>query len=311
MKVGIDYGIIYAVYCIVSKKWYVGQTMHDLLWRKGKHYNAAAYRDGHFQNALRKYGKDCFIWIVVEDNISVPYHYENGKKVHDKTLLNVREKYWVDYYDSFHNGYNMTLGGDGTQAFNTKAINQYERDTLKFIRRFSSIVEAEQVTGISATNIIYCAKRKTTSAGGSIWCYDNEKPNTYISPTQKKPIAQYTLNGELINCYSGIKEAARETKILYTKIIRCLKGDRPSAGGFMWRYIIDGNIIEKIDPYKKKTNIDKRKKICQYTKDGVFIKQFDSCTEAAKEVGISNGKITLCANGKRPLAGGYGWAYAS
>lgn len=24
-----------------------------------------------------------------------------------------RERYWIQYYDSYHNGYNATLGGDG------------------------------------------------------------------------------------------------------------------------------------------------------------------------------------------------------
>ena len=28
-------------------------------------------------------------------------------------LLNEREKYWIEYYGSFKNGYNATLGGDG------------------------------------------------------------------------------------------------------------------------------------------------------------------------------------------------------
>ena len=28
--------------------------------------------------------------------------------------LNIREKYWIKYYDSFgNNGYNLTIGGDG------------------------------------------------------------------------------------------------------------------------------------------------------------------------------------------------------
>lgn len=28
-------------------------------------------------------------------------------------MLNEREIYWIKFYDSFFNGYNMTLGGDG------------------------------------------------------------------------------------------------------------------------------------------------------------------------------------------------------
>lgn len=28
-------------------------------------------------------------------------------------VVNDREIYWINYYDTYHNGYNATLGGDG------------------------------------------------------------------------------------------------------------------------------------------------------------------------------------------------------
>lgn len=47
----------------------------------------------------------------------------------DNSLLNEREVYWIKYYDSFNNGYNMTLGGDGrtliTPEFRQKIIELY------------------------------------------------------------------------------------------------------------------------------------------------------------------------------------------
>lgn len=32
--------------------------------------------------------------------------------------LDEREKYWIEYYDSYFNGYNSTLGGRATQLYN-------------------------------------------------------------------------------------------------------------------------------------------------------------------------------------------------
>ena len=52
--------------------------------------------------AIDKYGKHNFTKTILERDIV------------DYDLLKEREQYWIEYYDSYNNGYNMTLGGDGT-----------------------------------------------------------------------------------------------------------------------------------------------------------------------------------------------------
>ncbi|MEE6710063.1 NUMOD4 domain-containing protein [Lacticaseibacillus paracasei] len=42
---------------------------------------------------------------------------------------------------------------------------------------------------------------------------------------------------------------------------------------------------------------------------GITIKTFDSVSDAAKQVGIGNSKISEAANGKRKTAAGYRWRY--
>ena len=54
----------------------------------------------------------------------------------------------------------------------------------------------------------------------------------------------------------------------------------------------------------------KKKKVNQYTKDGVFIKQWDSPKDAADYLGISAFHIYSVCSGKRKKAGGYIWRYA-
>jgi len=31
--------------------------------------------------------------------------------------VNEREKYWIKFYDSYYNGYNATLGGEGRKEY--------------------------------------------------------------------------------------------------------------------------------------------------------------------------------------------------
>lgn len=49
--------------------------------------------------------------------------------------------------------------------------------------------------------------------------------------------------------------------------------------------------------------------IKQYTKEGEFIKEYDSVREASRELGIHFGNIVKCANKQRNVAGGYVWRF--
>lgn len=61
-------------------------------------------------------------------------------------------------------------------------------------------------------------------------------------------------------------------------------------------------IQRRLEKYKKKVN--------QYNKDGVFIKQWDSPKDAADCLGIDRFHIYHVCKGERRFAGGYIWRYA-
>lgn len=49
--------------------------------------------------------------------------------------------------------------------------------------------------------------------------------------------------------------------------------------------------------------------ILQFSKDGKFIKEWQSAQEARRQLGISQGNISACCKGKRKSASGYVWRY--
>ena len=51
-----------------------------------------------------------------------------------------------------------------------------------------------------------------------------------------KPILQFTLDGEFIAEYPSINEAKRQLCLNNSHICGVLKGERKSAGGFIWKY---------------------------------------------------------------------------
>jgi hypothetical protein len=53
-----------------------------------------------------------------------------------------------------------------------------------------------------------------------------------------------------------------------------------------------------------------RRKINQYTMDGIFVKQWPSISSASKSVNGSSGNITITCQGKNHYAYGYKWKYA-
>ena len=66
---------------------------------------------------------------------------------------------------------------------------------------------------------------------------------------------------------------------------------------------------------KYNTNYGTRNKkistpILQFTKQGEFIRIWESGTQAEKELGIDNSSISKCHKGKKKTCGGYRWYYA-
>lgn len=108
------------IYCITNKvnnKCYVGKTLDSVESRFKSHiYDSTkqAEKDRPLYAAFRKYGIESFDIETLEE---VPYE-----------KLNEREQYWIAEKNSFHNGYNATLGGDGKVLYDYEAIIQKFRD---------------------------------------------------------------------------------------------------------------------------------------------------------------------------------------
>lgn len=90
---------IYGLYCVVNRKWYIGQSAkltkrrqnHISKLRKGIHYNQ------HLQRAFRKHGEWWFEFQILE--------------ICPMEQLDVREKFWIDHHRSCLCGFNVQGGG--------------------------------------------------------------------------------------------------------------------------------------------------------------------------------------------------------
>lgn len=101
---------IYSIYKVTNKinnKVYIG---FDSNWphRKNSHKCYHKKGDTKFYRAIKKYSWHNFEW----ENI-----YQSRDKSHTKDVM---ENHFINEHDSFKNGYNSTLGGDGTFGIKRK-----------------------------------------------------------------------------------------------------------------------------------------------------------------------------------------------
>lgn len=57
-----------------------------------------------------------------------------------------------------------------------------------------------------------------------------------LNEKNKKPAAQYSLDGVLIKIYDCAADASRETCANISSIRMCCKNKRKKAGGFIWKF---------------------------------------------------------------------------
>jgi group I intron endonuclease len=109
--------IIYRITSTITQKSYIGQTIFNLEKRWKQHTQETP--NTHFHKAIHKYGVECWSLEILEN-------------VENINLLNEREIYWIEYYDTFKNGYNLTIGGDGMKNYkhSTETIEKMRQTKL-------------------------------------------------------------------------------------------------------------------------------------------------------------------------------------
>lgn len=230
-------GIIYKITNKITNKIYVGQTTKSLEQRWYQHIKEANEAlDGHrqsfplFHRMIIKYKEENFVPEIIEEC--------------DNSKLNIREKYWISFFDSCNNGYNSTIGGQ--EIFKEKithgsSVVQYTMDGV-YIATFSSVQDAADTIKIHPSNIRKNCNGMTKSCGGFKWKWksENEDIEYYEKKERKKnrKVCQYDLKGNLIKEYNNVKQAAEENSVNKSGIYNCCCGKQKISGGFMWSYKI-------------------------------------------------------------------------
>jgi hypothetical protein len=127
--------------------------------------------------------------------------------------------------------------------------------------------------------------------------------------TRCKKIIQYSLEGNRLHIFNSIKEASSQTGIPDSNLVRVVKGDALTAGGYVWRYFPGRKKIntEYIRQRKKMNIVRTHRPVQQHSPKGRLLRTFKSISEAAKKNNIAASSISNCLAGRTKHTGGYIW----
>lgn len=266
---------ISGIYCIlntVNQKRYIGKSNNIYKrWMDEKSsLRRKDFHNKHFQRAWYKYGEDSFDFSILE--------------ICDDDKLATREQFWISYFDSYNNGYNQTLGGEGSLGvlfteerkqklreahlgennFNTKPVYCWE---LK--KEFWGAQEAENlyydIYDVHSCGVSQCCRGRqafcgTLEDGTRLhWCFVKDKDNFLIPiPNQETPVYCIELD-EIFQSIAFAVHDPRINKIHTDSVIKCCKGysNHTTAGRLddgtklTWRYLTDEEFNKHFQHFSK------------------------------------------------------------
>ena len=204
---------IYKIENQINHKIYIGKT--NLAnpykrWKQHQHESQKANPNRALYRAMQKYGVHNFHFSILEET----------------DCPNEREQFYIQALNTYHQGYNETLGGDGSAY-----LNLPEQEIC-----------VQYLQGMNMTQIAmeYSCDRGTISN----ILYKHNIPRRSLSDIMRtvsmpnvKSVAKIDKNtNKIIEVYPSIGEAERNNKC-NSHIKDVCTGKRKTCGGFKWSFI--------------------------------------------------------------------------
>lgn len=251
--------MICGIYCIENKinnKKYIGQSI-DIEKRWAVHkveLNNNNHVNKHLQRSWNKHGENSFEFYIIE--------------ICESKMLNKREKYWIEYFDSYTNGFNLTLGGDGGNTiskYTDEQLEKYKRKKRQIHSKTSLKAEDAPRSKLNNSQVLKIIDRLLSGDYNADIARDyNVSPSTIhdirvhnswnsltdgiefphsskvlAKGVKGKAVNQYTKDGEFIATYINAREAEKITGCPFKNISAVCKGQKHTCLGYVWRFVDD------------------------------------------------------------------------
>lgn len=201
----------YIVYMHIAPngKKYIGVTKASLSrrWSAGNGYRQSP----HFWSAIQKYGWDNFQHAVLYWRLSKEEAEEKERELIKRFKTTDREY-----------GYNIEGGG-----FLNKEVSAETREKLK-----------HRMTGKHASEE---TRKKMSESHSGTKCHFygvpvTEETKAYLRKLRSKPVEQIDADGNIVNVYPSMKDAAKAFGVTRQAIASSARGVRSKAVGYYWRF---------------------------------------------------------------------------
>ena len=208
---------IYQITNDINGKIYIGKTEFSLEKRWKEHCDDA-YRESKekrpLYSAIRKYGIEHFHMELIEET-------DNPEE---------REEYWIEQKQSFKNGYNATMGGDGRRRIDYDVVVA----TYQQLQNSAMTAAALNIDEKTVHNILL-SRGVTIKSSAEV-----------VKEKYSIPVLMFDLNDNYLRTFSSSHEAAKymiannltscKHSTIRQHISEVCKGKRKTAAKYKWKY---------------------------------------------------------------------------
>lgn len=212
---------IYCIENLVDGKKYIGQSNDvEYRWKRHKYeLNRGTHDNDYLQKAWDKYGDNNFKFYIVEPC--------------DVELLNEREVYYIDFYDTLNRnkGYNLISGG-GVNKYYSKEVCEKIRQALigHTVSLETRIKLSEHHADVSGENHPMFGRKHSEEAKEKMRQAGIGRPSSRKNLTPVFCV-------ELDTAFENATEASKILHLDSGAILKCCRGERKTCGGYRWNFI--------------------------------------------------------------------------
>lgn len=229
------------IYCIenmINNKKYIGQSTNiNDRWRRHKgELNRGVHDNDYLKKSWNKNGENNFKFYVLE--------YCNVDELDDK------ERYYIDLYNALNRdcGYNLKTGGQDNGVCASEYVRNKISSALK--RAYSENEDLRQQSRENALKQWANPEIKAKILGennGMYGRHHTEDAKQKMSEKKKgKPSTKRNTTPvlciELNKVFDCAATAANELSTWSGGILEVCKGNRKTAGGYHWKFLLENNI---------------------------------------------------------------------
>lgn len=230
---------IYSITNLKNNKRYIGITS-DTYNRKRAHLWALdnnKHSNEKLQNAYKKYGKECFCFEIIEK-----------LDTEDRILALERENFYIKKYDSYKNGYNKSLGFDGstlqkrTQETLAK-MSKFMKGNKYWLGKHHTEETKKKIGAVHKNKVVSDETRKKLSKAlkgkqvGEKNPFYNKKHTEETKKKIREKVAKKVICIETGVIFASAVECSKVMNIERSNICKVCRGVAKTAGGYSFKYL--------------------------------------------------------------------------